>query len=1133
MKNQLQHIKIQNFRTELGAFIPEMNLSYQVFGQDLGVAPVILVNHALTGNSNVAGDQGWWQDIVGKEKAIDTNVYSVVSFNIPGNGFDGFLIENYKDFIARDIAHIFIEGLHQLKIKQLFALIGGSLGGGIAWEMMILETKITQHFLPIATDWKSTDWLIANCQIQEQFLVNSSNPVHDARMHAMLCYRTPTSFKERFHRSKNEDSSIFNVESWLLHHGKKLQERYQLSSYKLMNQLLKSIDVTKSGEKNIDILNQIEASIHIIGVDSDLFFTAEENRETFKKLAFTKSNVTYNEIKSVHGHDAFLMEYDQLQKIIAPIFNKEYSVHKMKVLKFGGKSLANDKGIKKAIEIILSKYNNSEKITIVASARGNTTNDLEVILEKAAAKKEYKTAFEALKEYQLKPNRNVDLSKEFLTLDTIFEGVSLLGDYSNKIKDEVLAQGELVSVKVLVSLLEKEGIQSNVTDARKLIVTDENFGNAQPIAAVSSENVTTYFKENSNTVNVVTGFISTNKKGETTTLGRNGSNYTAALLANYLDAEELQNYTHVSGIFTANPDLVSDAKKIEKLSYSEANELANFGATILHAKTIIPLLEKNINLRILNTFNKEDKGTLITAESSEKGIKSISTINNVSLLNFEGRGLLGKVGVDARIFRALSEKDISVSIISQGSSERGIGLIIDTNKASKAVLALEKEFEIDFYSQDVTQISILENVAVISIIGQDLSEFHLPYNALIRNQIVPILFNNTITGKNVSLVVKKEELHKAVNVIHGQVFGISKKINIAIFGKGTVGSTLIDQILENTSSILERRKIQLNVFAVADSKKLLLHKNGVSKHWDQDIIEIGQENSTIREITEYAKLHHLENLIAVDNTASVSFVANYIPLIESGFDLVSSNKIANTLSFDFYKELRTKLKEYKKQYLYETNVGAGLPLIDTIRLLHESGENITKIRGVFSGSLSYLFNTFSEENTPFSEVLKTAIDSGLTEPDAREDLSGNDVARKLLILARELDLENEFIDVHVQNLIPENLREVAVDDFMSNLEAMNEEYKQLKEAQEGNEVLRYVGELSGDLSQVKGDLNVKLVSVPKNSPLGSLKGSDAIFEIYTESYGEQPIVIQGAGAGSKVTARGVFGDILRVAKHNN
>lgn len=324
----LQHIKIKNFTTELGTKIPELNLSYQIFGQDLGTAPVVLINHALTGNSDVAGKNGWWIDIVGKEKAINTEVYSILSFNIPGNGFDGFLIENYKDFIARDVARIFIEGLKKLKINKLFALIGGSLGGGIAWEMVALNNKLTQHFLPIATDWKSTDWLIANCQIQEQFLVNSSNPVHDARMHAMLCYRTPESFKERFHRTKKENSDIFNVESWLLHHGKKLQERYQLSSYKLMNQLLKSIDVTQNEEKNSSLLDKVEANIHIIGVDSDLFFTAEENRETHKKLALTKENVTYNEINSVHGHDAFLIEYDQLQKIIEPIFNKDYSAKK-------------------------------------------------------------------------------------------------------------------------------------------------------------------------------------------------------------------------------------------------------------------------------------------------------------------------------------------------------------------------------------------------------------------------------------------------------------------------------------------------------------------------------------------------------------------------------------------------------------------------------------------------------------------------------------------------------------------------------------------------------------------------------------------------------------------------------------
>ena len=495
--------------------------------------------------------------------------------------------------------------------------------------------------------------------------------------------------------------------------------------------------------------------------------------------------------------------------------------------------------------------------------------------------------------------------------------------------------------------------------------------------------------------------------------------------------------------------------------------------------------------------------------------------------------MLGKVGVDARIFKTLSAKNISVSIISQGSSERGIGFVIEENKAEEAVKALENEFENDFYSQDVNQISIIKNVAVISIIGQDLSEFHHPYNALIKNQIVPLLFNNSITGKNVSIVVKKEQLHKAVNVIHGQVFGVSKKVNIAIFGKGLVGSTLINQMLENAAQILERRKIQLHVFAVANSKKILLNTSGVSANWEQELVSNGDEKATVFDVIHFAKTHHLENLIAVDNTASADFVTQYIPLIEAGFDLVSCNKIANTLSFDFYKKLRSKLKEHKKQYLYETNVGAGLPLIDTIRLLHESGENITRIRGVFSGTLSYLFNTFSEEEISFSTVLQDAISKGFTEPDPRDDLGGVDVARKLLILARELDLENELHEVAVQNLIPENLRNGTVTDFLSNLELLNNEYQILKNTQKPNHVLRYIGDLSGDLSQEKGILEVKLVSVEQNSPLGSLKGSDAIFEIYTESYGTQPIVIQGAGAGAKVTARGVFGDILRLAKHNN
>lgn len=1128
----MQHIIINNYTTECGVLNSEIKLSYQTFGRDLGTAPIVLVNHALTGNSDVAGEDGWWLDLVGDDKVIDTKIYTILAFNIPGNGFDGFVIDNYKDFVARDVAKLFLIGLEELKTGKLFAVVGGSLGGGIAWEMAVLKPDLAEHLVVVATDWKSTDWLIANCQIQEQFLINSKNPVHDARMHAMLCYRTPESFKERFHRTKNEDLEIFNVESWLLHHGNKLQERFQLSAYKLMNQLLRTIDVTKGRENNFNVLENIEANIHIIGVDSDLFFTAEENRETQKQLALTHPNVTYSEIHSVHGHDAFLMEYEQLEEIIEGIFVPNSKRRRMKVLKFGGKSLANGKGLETVLSIIENKVNAGDRISVVVSARGSATDDLEIILNKSLKGESYQEELDAFKAYQSEPSKTVDFSEEFSTLDKLFEGVSLLRDFSKKTKDTILAQGELLSVKLISNILNQRGVKSNVVDARELIKTDEAFGNAQPLSKLSKENTQAYFKKNKDSVNVVTGFIASNLKNETTTLGRNGSNYTAALIANFLDAEELQNYTHVSGIYTADPNLVADAKQIRELSFSEANELANFGTSVLHAKTIIPLVEKNISLRILNTFNPDDEGTLITARPSVKEVTSLSILDNVALLNFEGRGLLGKIGVDARIFKALSNYGISVSIVSQGSSERGIGLIINADQATQAVIALEREFESDFYSQDVNKIDVVDDVAVISIIGIELSSFHKPFNALIKNQITPLLFNNTVTGKNVSLVVKKDQLHKAANVIHGEVFGISKKINIAIFGHGGVGGALINQILKSKDDIEKRKGIKLNMFAIANSKKLLLNKNGVDTNWEEAINTTSQESS-ITEVIAFAKANHLENLIAVDNTASSIFYENYLPFVEAGFDLVSSNKVANTVSHEFYKNLRVQLKENNKQYLYETTVGAGLPLIDTIKLLHESGENITRIRGVFSGTLSYLFNNFSVQDKPFSEIVQETIDKGFTEPDPREDFSGNDVARKLLILARELDLQNEFEDVAVQNLIPEAYQNISVEEFLGQLDVLDDEFQKIKDDQEAGHVLRYVGDLSGDLSQDKGNLEVKLVSILEDSTLGHVKGSDAIFEIFTESYGEQPIVIQGAGAGAEVTARGVFGDILRLSKHIN
>ena len=320
LENKPTSITVQNFTTESGAFYASLNLSFQVFGLALNTAPIVLVNHALTGNSQVIGENGWWNSLIGESKTIDTNKYTILAFNVPGNGSDETLVENYLDFNARDIAKLFLAGIESLKIKQVFAIIGGSVGGGIAWEMVALEPKITQHLIPIASDWKATDWLIANCFLQEQILNNSSKPIEDARIHAMLCYRTPESFKAKFQRTTNEELAIFNVESWLNHHGTKLQKRFQLSAYKMMNQLLKTIDITRNRDSFEEIVSKIEARIHIIAINSDLFFTANENKETYEELKKINKNVSYKEIESIHGHDAFLIEYEQLDNLLKDIF---------------------------------------------------------------------------------------------------------------------------------------------------------------------------------------------------------------------------------------------------------------------------------------------------------------------------------------------------------------------------------------------------------------------------------------------------------------------------------------------------------------------------------------------------------------------------------------------------------------------------------------------------------------------------------------------------------------------------------------------------------------------------------------------------------------------------------------------
>lgn len=802
----------------------------------------------------------------------------------------------------------------------------------------------------------------------------------------------------------------------------------------------------------------------------------------------------------------------------------------MKILKFGGSSLTNESGLKHTIEII-EEQSKLGAIAVILSARDNATDALEDMLIKAKKGKSYHHDLSVFKRYQLAPIIGLDLFHEFELLKNTLEAVATLRDFSPSVKDLVLAQGEILSVKVLTALLEKKGLKVQAVQAPQLLFTENKEGLHHIQEKVSKEKTVQFFeKKPANIIPIITGFIASDLvSGQITTLGRNGSNYSASLIAKFTQATEVLSYTNVNGIFTANPAQVEDAVSIKSLTYHEAHELANFGASILHEKTIAPLAEAAIPLRILNTFNRDFKGTVVGSKEQSKGVKSISVQDKVSLVQIEGAGLLGKIGIDARIFNALENQNVSIGVISQGSSERGVSFIVNQADTDKSIHALNEAFKYELEHDDINVITANSNIKVITIIGQNVNQFHTSLKSLAHNNIDVLLINNTSNGHNISLVVHQKDIDKAVHLIHAQIFGVAKHINIAIFGKGTVGGSLIDQIVRSQEKIAQRKGIQLHIFAIAGSSQVLLQKNGIDSNWKIDFKQAPKNNNAVDQIIEFAHANHFENLIAIDNTASREFIQKYIPLIENGFDLISSNKLANTERFDYYNELRDALKLHSKNYLYETNVGAGLPLIDTIKLLHDSGENITRIKGIFSGSLSFLFNQFSDRTEGFSTILKEAIELGYTEPDPREDLCGNDVARKLLILARELDLENEFEDIEIQNLVPDSLQDLNQKDFLDHLDQFDSEYKKIKEHQSENHVLRYVGDLYGDLQQSKGQLKVELVSVPKSSALGQVSGSDSIIEIYTESYGDRPIVIQGAGAGAAVTARGVFGDLLRIS----
>lgn len=795
----------------------------------------------------------------------------------------------------------------------------------------------------------------------------------------------------------------------------------------------------------------------------------------------------------------------------------------MKILKFGGKSLANGDPLRQSIKIILQEIKLG-RIGLVVSARGEDTDKLIALAEIAHKGDSFKDDLVSFFDYHKKGIKNISLDLEYLKLYESLKAIQSLGILNKEILDRVLAYGELISSKCIAHLLKEKGVPAIAVDASQLITAERRNGNVYVDIETSRDNtISTINDLDKTTIPVITGYIASSTQGKTITLGRNGSNYSAALLANFLDAEEVQNWTNIDGFYTADPNLVETAQPIELLSYKEANELAQFGANIIHPKTIIPLVDKQIPIKIKNSFYPEKEGTIINAEGSGKGIKAVNVIRDVALISLEGKGMADRVGIDAKIFSVLSQNDFSVKLISQASSERSIGFIVNKEDAELALSTLNNEFKHELERNDISKINTNHNIAIIAITGRHNYSLEKAISGLRQNKIWLHLMTNSISGEHISLVIDSSNVKKAVNVVHNHVFGALKTLHVFALGKGVVGKTFIDQILATKDALAKKRKLAVKIIGIADSSSFIFDSNGVGEDWIT-ALDNSQTPSDLDIILDRLSLSNLENIVIIDNTANVSVAEQYEKIVSKGFDIIASNKVANTLPFSTYSSLRNSLDRNRRNFFYETNVGAGLPIIDTIKHLVNADEEIVSINGVFSGSLSYLFNSFSTSDKKFSEILQEAKDLGYTEPDPREDLGGNDVARKLLILAREIGFQKDFEDITIESLIPEQLEGIDTwDEFTTQFKDLDQYYDGLKGSLASGEVLRYTGSLSA-----QGNMKVSLEKVKNEEPLAQLKESDSLFQIFTDSYGEKPIIIQGAGAGAKVTARGVYSDLVRI-----
>ncbi len=816
----------------------------------------------------------------------------------------------------------------------------------------------------------------------------------------------------------------------------------------------------------------------------------------------------------------------------------------MRVLKFGGSSVGSPDRIKNVISILKDYSSKRLEYCVVFSAFQGVTDELISISRKALENNSsYYNDLSKLRKRHLDCIKSLLTSNEsqtiknhvlslFEELKDILQSVFLLKELTNKTQDHINSFGERLSCSIINVALNSAGIKSNFLDAREVVLTDSNFGYAKINIKKTYTNIQEHF-DNNKSVQVITGFIGKDNNGFTTTIGRGGSDLTASIFGAALKAQLIEIWTDVDGILTADPRKVPNAFSVNAVTFEEAMELSHFGAKVIYPPTMQPALEKKIKIVIKNTFNPSFKGTLILEKEKEIpfNVKGISSIDDVSLITVSGSGMIGVPGIASRLFNCLAQKKISIILITQASSEHTICFAVLPEFGSEAKQTIEEEFKYEIKDRIINKVKLEDDLSIIAVVGEDLKRTHgvsgKVVESLGKNGINIVAIAQGSSELNISLVISKKDLRKGLNVLHDSVFLSNKlALNLFLVGPGLVGKELLKRLDERKKYSEEELNVKYKLIGLANSKRMLIEEEGIElTSWDKELNK-SKAKSDIRKFIDKIVDLNLPNNILIDCTGNETVIPNYLELLKSNISIVTPNKIANTRDYGFYEELRKEAKKNNTVFRYGTNVGAALPIIRTLKDLIASGDEIIRIEGVLSGTLSYLFNEFKNSNE-FSKIILAAKNKGYTEPDPRDDLNGLDVARKLLILVREAGIKMELSDIKIENLIPKEMRKYkSIDEFIKNIKGIDKHYSSLKKkASRQDKVLCYVAKFENN------NAKIGIEFIGKEHPFYELKGNDNIVAFTTKNYSEKPLVIKGPGAGAGFTASGVFADILRVSNY--